>query len=471
MLNFYSFSEAVRVLFSAFTVFGVMPSSLCLVLCGLRFRRGILYWVEILLSFLALCQTVICAALIAQVQLNISEGFMVPGGYGVLRRAVLIAVAAVSVYPCIKRKFILPVTAVVSSFLTLPVMEVWTGGLFPAAFTAALAVQLSGSSLTASSIVKELQTSISGLSVKKAMDLMNTAVLFCKKNGHIILQNDKMQELMIKTAGRILYNGKLYLEKTVVSNSEHTLGGSYLYRLPESSWLFTVKEIKLGKTPVIQLTATDVTEQNCVNQILQDKRKKLNSQRKEIMNYIETIEENRRLEELLRIKTEAHDAQNQKLTVLLRHLRQGQWPPDDILNTIGESLVSGIQKNSSMSGNPQTELETLTGVYRQAGVKIIFDGELIPDKDISLMLISILREAAANAILHGHADEVYAAITKNEKSVVMRVTDNSKIPTKAVREGSGIAEMRRQLAAFGGELNIDVDAEKRFILTVTVSQM
>ena len=471
MLNFYSMPDTVRIIFSVFAAFCVMASVLCLILHGFRFRRGLLYRHENALFVLALFQSLILTALIAQLRPNIEDGFAVPSDYIFIRYAVFAAIIIISVYPCIKGKFVFPGLAVLSSLLTLPVTETWTDGFFPVAYTAALVIQFCGGVWFAAAFYKELKTSISGLSIKQAMDSLNTAVLFYKKNGHILLQNEKMQELMVKTAGRVLYNGKVYLEATVIPNSEHTLSGTYLYRFSDSAWLFTVKKIMLGKTPVTQLTAADVTEHHRVNLLLQDKQTELNEQQEQLKDLVENIGEIRRSEELLRVKAEFHDAHNQKLTALLRYLREGQWPPDDILTAAGASLVQSIKKESESGetpDNPQTELDALIGGYKRIGVNIIIDGTLPSDENISFVLLFILREAAANAIIHGYANEVTAAIKKENDAFVMRVTDNSMLTPKVKREGNGITDMRRRLAAFGGKL--DIEAKERFVLTVKIPQ-
>jgi anti-sigma regulatory factor (Ser/Thr protein kinase) len=344
-------------------------------------------------------------------------------------------------------------------------METWTGSIFPAFLAASILIMLIGGICVLIIIRTELAASISGLSIKQAMDSLHTAVLFFKKNGHILLQNNAMQKLMEETAGQVIFSGKHYLENTVKPRSEHMPDGKYLYHLPDSAWLFTVTEIKLGKTPVTRITAADVTEENRVNLMLHEQRKTLNARQEQLQAYIETVEEIKHSEELLNFKTKAHDTQNQKLTLLLRYLRQGEMPPGDILNAAGASLLANMQQ-SEEHADVFWELETLIAAYGQTGVKIILDSGLPPDNNIALALINILREAAANATLHGRADEVYVHLSANGDSVIMRISDNGANPPKTIREGSGIAEIRRLLEVFGGALVIN--AAEQFTLTATV---
>ncbi|MCL2488195.1 MAG: hypothetical protein FWE80_05870 [Oscillospiraceae bacterium] len=474
MLNFYSLPEFVRISFSVLTVICAGFAALAFVLHLYRFKRSRGYWLNGALAFASLCQTVLNAALIAQVQHNIAGGYIVPTGYIVSRCAVFAALSAGFILSLTKKKMVVSGLAFIASFLTLPAMESWTGRGFPVCFSAALLILLIGGVWLSVKIRRELITSISSLSVKQAMDSLDTAVLFYRENGHILMQNSQMQELMIKTAGRVLYNGKLYLASVVIPNSEQIAGGSYLYQMQadDSSanyvWQFTVKEITLGKMPVTQITAADVTEQNRINLLLRGSNSALNAQQEQLKELIENIEKIRYSEELLRVKTKLHDAQNQKLTALLRYLRQGQWPAADILTAAGTSLVYSTREEETVPADPWMELTALTGGYGQAGVKIILDGDLPADREISRALVSILREAAANAVIHGHADEVIVKITTENDTVGMCITDNAALPPKKIREGSGITYMRRCLAALGGTL--EIAAAPRFTLLVTIRQ-
>ena len=467
MLNFYSFPETVRIAFSVWTVLCAAIIALVLVLRQYHYNNhNIVYRFESAAAFLVLCQMVINVALIAQVQHNAIEGFVVPSDYIIPRYAVFIAAVIVSVYPLIKKKAIISGIAVTASFFILPVIETRTGRAFPFFFAAVLMILLGCGIWYAASLVKEIKTSVSGLSVKQAMDSLNTAILFYRKNGHILLQNNKMHELMLKTSGRVFFNGRLFFETVVVPNSESYDAGSYLYSLPDGARLFTIKEIMLGKTPVTRLTAADVTEQNYINRELQEKYRELEAQEIKLKNFVANIEEISRSEELLRIKTETHDAQNKKLTILLRYLRHGGYPDIETFSTLSESLLNSINKTEETPENPQSELDILVNIYERAGIGIRLTGDLPHDRNTAAAMAYVLREAAANAVIHGYADKIYVWIIYNDGKCVMRVTDNSKQILIKIKEGSGIAGMRRRLEKLGGKLYIETSP--RFTLTAAV---
>ena len=212
MLSFYFFPEAVRVAFSLATVICAAVSALVVVLLHYRSKHGLPYWRNGATAFLTLCQAILCVALIAQVQHNVIGSFIVPGVY-ILPRYIVFAVLVVVCVLSMRKKQFLQLISVSASFLTLPIIEVWTGRAFPAAFTVSLLIILISGVWSTIKIRHELRTDISGLSVVEAMDSLDTAILFNHENGQIILVNRKMQELMIKTAGSAVYDGRRYLEQ------------------------------------------------------------------------------------------------------------------------------------------------------------------------------------------------------------------------------------------------------------------
>jgi signal transduction histidine kinase len=280
------------------------------------------------------------------------------------------------------------------------------------------------------------------------------------------MQNSIMQELMQKTAGRVFFNGKLYLNTVVVPNAEHRDEDNYLYKLPDGEWLFTVRKIRTGNRYVTQLTAADVTEQNRENLVLRQKHKELENQHEQLKILVRNIEKTCRGRELLRIKAGIHDKQNEKLTSLLQYIRYEQLPDGESFATIKESVLNSLAKTGTETADPKPMLEAMINQYGSVDVKIKLTGDLPPEQDIAIAFVQILQEAVANAVTHGYANEVYGEITGDSTCAVMRVTDNSPFQKEEIREGSGIAGMRRCSETLGGGLTIETTP--RFALSVSI---
>jgi len=483
MDSFYTMPDSMRIIFTMTTIIAAVAAALVFTLRRYRYEHAAYYWFDTALYFLILIQMMICILLLAQVQFSIIEGAPQQGAYPLLRHAIFTAIAIVFAFHIVIKKPLLPLIGLIASFLTLPIVETWTGGLFPLSFAAAILIILVSSIWVIIKTRRELGSSLSGLSVMRAMDSLNTAVLYYRKNGHILLRNEKMRELMIKTAGRVSYNGKRFLETVVVANSERLSGpdaltDNYMYRLPDGVWLFSVKEFLFGRSYVTQIFATDVTEQDNINLILQENQLRLIRRQEKLRELVDSIEDIRRSEELLRLRAALHDEQNQKLTFLLRYLRtQGEKAVEqgDRYSALSDFVKQGDKLGDRYSafsdeqsrGDPLcSELDTLISVYGEAGVRIILNDDMPEDADTASALMHMLREAAANSVIHGYANEIYASISEAGNEIVMRVTDNGTRGPKRMREGTGIADMRRRIAAVGGELK--VDTTDGFVLTASV---
>jgi len=334
-------------------------------------------------------------------------------------------------------------------------MEVWTSHSFPVFFSASLLILLVSGVWLAVKVYGELVTSISNLSVKQAMDSLSNAVLFYGKSGHILLLNSKMQELMLETAGRVIYNGKLYLETVVAVSAEHRDADSYLLRLSDSVWLFTVCKIALGRKTVTRIIASDVTEQDKATLLLMAMHNELELRREKLKALVESIESTCRSEELLRVKTVIHDEQNKKMIPLLQYLRYKELPDSETFDSLRAEILRGMQKSGDDNKtDPKVMLDAIINQYFRMGVKICLVGSLPPEREISEALMQILLESVANAVRHGYAREVDAVITDDSRLVTMQVTDNSTLPPREIIEGSGIAGMRRRAERLGGSLEI-----------------
>lgn len=473
VVSLHALPEAVRITLTMFAIVSAMSVALLLTLRGYRYDRMPYKLLDAALWLMALVQMLVRISIMSQVQLNTAAGELTaPRPYAAVRYAVFAVIVILFAAHLAIRKPLVPLIVLATAALTLPFMEVWTGAWYPAAFAVSLMITFSLSIGLNVISMRELRSSISGLSAMQAMDSLNTAVLFFKEDGHILLINDRMRELMIRLAGRVLFNGKLFLETFVIPNSvkpgdfgEESGNGLYLHT--DGAWLFSVKRNTLGRSTITQLFATDVTEQYEVNLKLQENQQRLILQQTQLRELVENVEDICRSEELLRLKTALHDEHNQKMTVLLHHLRAERPIGEDMIPLLEIDQTHGIRDKTSEVVKPGDELTALIGGYEQVGVKITLNNGLPADDDKAFTLIHILREAAANAVIHGYASEIVAEITENDHGgIVMNVADNSSHAPIIEREGTGIADMRRRLALYNGDLTIDT--ADGFKLTATI---
>ncbi len=452
MIYFYALPLSARIVLSMFSVACVMSCAIMVALRFLRFRQNRLYWIEGLLVALILCDAFIYTASLSRAQNNAWAGYGVYNGYSPIRYLLFAAVTVSALFLFSKKERLIPCFALFISCANLPVVETLTGRAFPYLLALALAILLTGSIWISMKTRLELRSYISGLSIKQAMDSLNAAVMYYREDGHVLLQNNKMRELTLKTGGSVFYDGKQYLESVIIARARRYDADSYLYELPEESWLFTQKEIRVKKMKATQVTAIDVTDLNRANLLLREAQAELKDRHQKLVSSIANIDKICRAQEMLRIKNEIHDAQNRKLTLLLQYLRYGELPHGETLAAIKEGVLRGSGEDAAVQVNPHAMLGTVIEQYERIGVKTIIQGALPDERETARVFAQAIQEALANSVKHGYANRVYVRFTDDGHWITMRVTDNSTLPPREVVAGGGFSDIRLNAERAGGTM-------------------
>ena len=106
---------------------------------------------------------------------------------------------------------------------------------------------------------RELRTQLSYISVKEAIDSLQTGLLFYRPEGDILLCNRRMDALARQMTGQALQNGvefrRLLDSGPLCGCERETLGGQQVFRLPDSSvWSVSAHDIPMGCRTLVLLT-------------------------------------------------------------------------------------------------------------------------------------------------------------------------------------------------------------------------
>ena len=71
-----------------------------------------------------------------------------------------------------------------------------------------------------------------------------------------------------------------------------------------------------------------------------------------------------------------------------------------------------------------------------------------------------------NCIKHADGNEVYIRIAERNHCHDITITNNGRVPTGPIREGSGLSALRHSIESYGGEMHIS--HEPRFALLITI---
>ena len=134
MAECYYLSGQTLILLSMIIALCVVLQALAVTFSFRRLRTGWVRWAENLLEIGVLLHLFLCAAMIAEVQYNTLQGFLLPSGYGAARQGVFLFVAVLSVFAAIGLEIMWPVAAGVAAAILLPAAERLTGEAYPVLF-------------------------------------------------------------------------------------------------------------------------------------------------------------------------------------------------------------------------------------------------------------------------------------------------------------------------------------------------
>ena len=469
MAEFYRFPQWILTML-------VMVTAVCIVLQTLTvsysLRRLSTSWgrrAENGMECAVLTALFLFAALLGQVQYGLYGGFVMPSGYGLVRQAAFLLAAVLGAAAAVGTELIWPFFVIGGAAVLLPLTEEITGATYPFFFLTALLYFLLRSIHICLLRRRELYTQISSISVKEAIDTLHTGLLFFRRSGDILLCNRRMDALARQLTGQAIRSGlkfQRYLEDGELRNgcAREVLGGQQVFRLPDTSvWSVTSYDIPMGRYTCVLLTADDVTAQWDAVKLLARQNEALEQRGRELRHTIEHLQAICETEEIARSKGRVHDLLGQRISLLLRALRDGQQPDEALLMDFARNLPSALREEHTPS--PAHRLALLQETFRGMDVWVEVRGALPEEAAVAEAFAEIAVECVTNAVRHGYATRVQFHLFHND-CWRMTVTDNGIPPTGTIREGGGIGGMRLRMARLGGSIELYTVPRFRIELSV-----
>lgn len=304
-----------------------------------------------------------------------------------------------------------------------------------------------------------IRTSISSLSVIHAINTLHTGVLFSEDDGHILLSNYQMQNLMIAITGKVFRNAKQFYEVLISDKYESRykkaeLDGKIVYLLEDkTAWMFTKTDIQFMMKNHIHISVADVSNLWDMTVKLQIKEQELIQKSEEIKDRIANLHILSKEKEIENAKIRAHDILGQRLTVLLRIIQNESNPDYELLKSLSKGLLAELKAEQREVG-AYDQVKSIQQIFAAIGVEINFEGELPNDTCKALLFVDIIRESATNAVRHGFATQVNIKVELIENEYKLTIKNNGHTTTRPSNLGTGIKVMKKKVFAQGGNFNI-----------------
>ncbi len=278
---------------------------------------------------------------------------------------------------------------------------------------------------------------ITRLSIKKAIDMADTGILFLNKAGNIILINNTMQEILNEL------NIKNNYFINLIQKSFYKIEDVYLIKSLNKVYEFK----KNNKQEIILTNVTDIynlqEEEKRQNKIIAENNEK-------ILDTIKNIEKIEKEKSLLQIKNEYHDLLGYRLALFTKYLEQEKLDIEDI-----NFLLDSIYEDKSLRLSSSKKLDNLIKMYHIIGIEIIINGSLPQKESIAIIFFEIIREAITNAVIHADSKNINITINSSLEKIEMTIANDGKESPQTIHENEGIKGMKRKLATINGTLLIN----------------
>jgi len=473
MFEFYRLSpHLISVMVIIFTLC-VIAQTVAMLMSFNRYVKTAVHWVENLLEVFILFQNILLSLLLSRIATDMNASLIVVSGYMTPRYGVFAVLTVFTLLVCILRRLFLPFIVIPAGLLTLPFSEAFFGRYFPSIYILILIFWTGRAIYICVQRQRELRHEISAFSIKEAMEVLHTGLLYYNaSNGRAYLANRRMEKLMIALTGTVQRNGRKFWQSlqsgdTLIKPESQLLDGQMVFLLENNTaWLFSENRLVASVRSYMQISAVDVTERWRLTHKLWQQEQELLARGEKLSVTLENLEAICRDEQLVRMQSKVHDAMAQRLAVLMRILRADQSFSEAKLKSFADDLFTTASNDIKASSYDPEGIAVLCRAYEDIGITVNIQGYVPVRPDIAAFYTDFIYEGIANAVRHGFATEVFVVCKTAETGLLMSVTNAGIAPSGNIIEGGGLTELRRRLDEINGELS--VTTRPQFTITATI---
>ncbi|MBR5178436.1 MAG: hypothetical protein IKW90_06520 [Lachnospiraceae bacterium] len=336
--------------------------------------------------------------------------------------------------------------------------------------------------------------SVTKASLKEGLDSLPVGLLFYWKGGMVKLVNTKMDSISRSLTGKGIYSGTEFWDMLVskdmnifpdknlkdkadnysnIVNADDYQKKECIVRLEDGSVYSFKQSICIFEGhELVEIMATDISQEQLLNEKLKVKRVKVDEIKKRLQSLNSEIETMTVQKEILATKSKVHDDLGKTLIMTRRYLEtQDESLGDDIIKQwkLNTMLLRGEENENNIF-----EYSTLAKDFSKMGLQLEVTGMLPKRKEHKDIIITGLRTCATNALKHGNAKTMFVKITntigrtltsfKEKQYLQVEISNDGEIPSADnFSEGGGLGNLRKAVERIGGNMNVECGTEFKVI--------
>ena len=326
---------------------------------------------------------------------------------------------------------------------------------------------------------------LSKTSLKNGLDSLPVGLLFYWKGGMVKLVNTRMDNIAHLINHEGIYNGNdfwklIYSRNMSLDPEKNENENECLVRLEDGSvYSFKRSICYFEKHELVEIIATDVSEEQLLNEKLKIKRIKADEIKNRLKDLNSDIEKMTVEKEILETKSKVHDDLGKTLIMSKRCLEmKDEKLADEVIRQwkLNTMLLRGEENDDELF-----EYSNVLREIQKLGMNVRIEGIMPRESEQKKLLVLALRTCATNAMRHGEATEMTVRVSNSiERNIVsirdkdflkVEISNDGKLPEGEFKEGGGLSNLRSTVERNGGIMNVETDDRFTVILRFPVGRL
>lgn len=312
--------------------------------------------------------------------------------------------------------------------------------------------------------------SVTGDSIREAIDALPDGVQYSGENGETFLVNRRMlslnkQLLRSGTANtnenyRRMERGELYGDAKLLVKKENSL----------TIQLETGEVVRISRrvqSDVIETTALNITEQYELNQELSARKRQLSDVNRRLRRFSAEIADVTREQEILAAKIQVHNDFARTLLATRAYIS----PENSDINrneliTLWRRSIEALEGGVEEEEKPD-ELEEMKKAASAVNVKLKITGSSFPDGGLEHdTIIDAIHESLNNMVKHSDGKTLHVDIRNRVYTIISDGTP----PAAPIEEKGGLINLREEVEKNGGVMQIEWQPVMKLIIDFSMEK-
>lgn len=320
-------------------------------------------------------------------------------------------------------------------------------------------------------IIKKRLSTITAMSVKEAISKLPVGLCFYEENGRVLLLNEQISNDCIDLTGEPLYDGNAFYysvcnnrvkDGMIVTKNEDSL---IIERDDGVVTMYKRFAHNIDGKLVYEICGMDISREFTLKNELVQKNNDLQKMKTRLLNYGEIVSEVTKEKEILAARINVHSNLGSLIVRTKKELMNKEHNFSSLINAWKE-IISLIFIHDDEG---QVGFAKANKTAESIGVDIIYNGQYPKNGSlVEKIFAQAVFECVTNTVRHADGTKLYVTMTENNKENSIILSNNGKQPTKDIKEGGGISNLRTMVESAGGTM--EIVSIPKFALTINISK-